>query len=93
MQESFLVPPLTTIAHSIGASTKTVTRLFKAETGMSYQDCRQLKAIELLSREEQVRDVAHLLEFSFDSAFIVFFKKQTGQIPLSFMKNHITPLK
>ncbi len=91
MQESFLVPPLTTIAHSIGASTKTITRLFKAETGMSYQDWRQqwrlLKAIELLSKEIQVSEVSHLLGFSSDSAFIAFFKKQTGQTPLSFMKS------
>lgn len=96
-QESFLVPPLTTLAHSIGASTKTVTRLFKIETGISYQDWRQqwrlLKAIELLSRDMQVSDVAHWLGFSSDSAFIAFFKKQTGQTPLSFMKSHTIPLK
>ena len=95
MQESFLVPPLNTIAHSVGASTKTVTRLFKAETGMSYQDWRQqwrlLKAIELLSRGMQVSYVAHWLGFSSDSAFIAFFKKQTGQTPLSFMKSNTAP--
>lgn len=96
IKESYLVPPLTQIAHSSGASTKTITRLFKAETGMSYQDWRQqwrlLKAIELLSREMQVCDVADWLEFSSDSAFIAFFKKQTGQTPLSFIKGHtVTP--
>ncbi|MCK6263964.1 helix-turn-helix transcriptional regulator [Vibrio sp. ZSDE26] len=97
MQEFFLVPPLTTLAHSVGASTKTVTRLFKAETGMSYQDWRQqwrlLKAIELLSREMQVSDVANWLEFSSDSAFIAFFKYQTGKTPLSFIKSRTVPLK
>ncbi len=97
MQESFLVPSLTTLAQSIGASPKTVTRLFKAETGMSYQDWRQqwrlLKAIELLSREMQVSDAAHWLGFSSDSAFIAFFKKLTGKTPLCFMKNHTDPLK
>jgi len=90
MQESFLAPDLTSVADAIGASTKTVTRLFKAETGMTYQEWRQqwrlLKAIELLSREMQVSDVSHWLGFSSDSAFIAFFKKQTGQTPLSFMK-------
>lgn len=90
MQESFLAPDLTSVADAIGASTKTVTRLFKAETGMTYQEWRQqwrlLKAIELLSREMQVNDVSHWLGFSSDSAFIAFFKKQTGQTPLSFMK-------
>lgn len=90
MQDAFVVPSLTSVADFIGASTKTVTRLFKAETGMSYQDWklqwRLLKAIELLSRNMQVNDVSHWLGFSSDSAFIAFFKKQTGQTPLSFMK-------
>ncbi|GEM79911.1 hypothetical protein VSU01S_21560 [Vibrio superstes NBRC 103154] len=92
MEESFLVPDLTSIADSVGASTKTVTRLFKIETGMSYQDWRHqwrlLKAIELLSREMQVNDVAHSLGFCSDSAFIAFFKKQTGQTPLNFIKSN-----
>lgn len=94
MQESFLVPDLTSLAGSVGASTKTVTRLFKTETGMSYQDWRQqwrlLKAIELLSRGMPVNDVSCWLGFSSDSAFIAFFKKQTGQTPLSFMKSKTT---
>ncbi|WP_076587999.1 AraC family transcriptional regulator [Vibrio ostreicida] len=92
MNDTFLVPSLTSFADSVGASTKTVTRLFKTETGMSYQDWKQqwrlLKGIELLSRDLQVNDVSHWLGFSSDSAFIAFFKKQTGQTPLSFMKNH-----
>ncbi|WP_394247090.1 AraC family transcriptional regulator [Vibrio profundi] len=91
LQESYLVPKLTVLAHSIGASTKTVTRIFKEETGMSYQDWRLqwrlLKAIELLARGMQVSEVACWLEFSSDSAFIAFFKKQTGQTPLNF-RNH-----
>ncbi|PKG58189.1 AraC family transcriptional regulator [Shewanella sp. Choline-02u-19] len=91
IQETFLPPSLTSVAASIGASTKTATRLFKAETGMSYQDWRQqwrlLKAIELLSRKMQVSNVADGLEFSSDSAFIAFFKKQTGQTPLTFMNS------
>ncbi|RJX71974.1 AraC family transcriptional regulator [Vibrio sinensis] len=97
MQTSYLVPPITTIANTIGASTKTVTRLFKAETGMSYQEWRQqwrlLKAIELLSRAMPVSDVGHWLAFSSDSAFIAFFKKHTGQTPLSFIKTNNEPFK
>lgn len=92
MKESFLVPSLTSVANSVCASTKTVTRLFKAETGMTYQDWklqwRLLKAIELLSRGMQVNDASHKLGFSSDSAFIAFFKKQTGQTPLNFMKSN-----
>ena len=87
---SFLAPALSTLANSVGASTKTITRLFKAETGMTYQEWRQqwrlFKAIELLSENRQVGDVAHQLEFSSNSAFIAFFKQQTGQTPLAFTK-------
>ncbi len=57
---------------------------------MNYQDWRQqwrlLKAVELLSTGMPVSAVADWLEFSSDSAFIAFFKKQTGQTPLTFMK-------
>ncbi len=57
---------------------------------MNYQDWRQqwrlLKAVELLSTGMQVSAVADWLAFSSDSAFIAFFKKQTGQTPLMFMK-------
>ncbi|MFG0605466.1 helix-turn-helix transcriptional regulator [Vibrio mimicus] len=90
MQATFLVPDLISLANSVGASSKTVTRLFKAETGMSYQEWKQqwrlLKAIELLSKEMPVNQVSDWLSFSSDSAFIAFFKKQTGQTPLCFMK-------
>ncbi|AXN33848.1 AraC family transcriptional regulator [Vibrio coralliilyticus] len=93
--EAFLAPDLVTLANFAGASPKTITRIFKAETGMSYQEWKQqwrtLKAIELLCRERQVSDVAHLLEFSSDSAFIAFFKKQIGQTPLNFMKCNAFP--
>lgn len=90
MQATFFAPDLVSLANSVGASSKTVTRLFKAETGMSYQEWKQqwrlLKAIELLSKETPVNQVSDWLGFSSDSAFIAFFKKQTGQTPLSFIK-------
>lgn len=90
VQERFLAPSAAALAQSVGLSTKTITRLFKADTGMSYQAWRQqwrlLKAIELLSAGMLVADVSVWLEFSSDSAFIAFFKQQTGQTPLSFVK-------
>ncbi|WP_410594941.1 helix-turn-helix domain-containing protein, partial [Bacillus sp. SIMBA_074] len=52
---TFLAPPAIDLAESLGFSTKTLSRIFKADTGMSYQDWRQqwrvLKAIELLSAD------------------------------------------
>ncbi|PMG36968.1 AraC family transcriptional regulator [Vibrio splendidus] len=89
-QADFIVPPLNVVVSSVGASSKTITRLFKAEAGMTYQDWRQqwrlIKAIELLAQNRTVTDTAHYLEFSSNSAFIAFFKQQTGQTPLAFTK-------
>ncbi|WP_240591578.1 AraC family transcriptional regulator [Shewanella zhuhaiensis] len=85
----FLPPDIGTLAQTIGASAKTVTRLFRADTGMSYQEWRQqwrlLKAIELLSSPLPVTEVGFRLGFSSDSAFIAFFKQHTGQTPRSFI--------
>ena len=86
----FLPPSLSQLAEQAGASSKTISRIFKAETGMNYQDWRQqwrlMKAIELLATPLPVAEVAHQLDFSSDSAFIAFFKQQTGKTPLAFSR-------
>ena len=83
-----LPPSLTRLAQQFGSSGKTVSRLFKQQTGMSYQAWRQqwrlLAAIELLAQPGPVSDVAHQLNFSSDSAFIHFFRQHTGCTPHSF---------
>ncbi|EJL6325728.1 transcriptional regulator AraC/XylS family protein [Vibrio cholerae] len=80
---------LNLFANQIGMSTKTVSRIFKSETGMSYQAWRQqwrlIRAMELLADARQVSKVADQLEFSSDSAFISFFKQHTGHTPLHFL--------
>ena len=85
-----LPQPLNEMAKHIGASSKTVSRLFIKETGMPYQAWRQqwrlLSAIEQLSEKKSVSAVAHELEFSSDSAFIHFFKQHTGETPTHYMK-------
>lgn len=87
----YLLPDLVSLATQIGASSKTITRIFKAQTGMTYQEWKQqwrlIKSIELLCQLVPVAEVAHQLDFSSDSAFIAFFKKLTGQTPLAFVKN------
>ncbi len=84
-----LPPNLSQLAQNIGASSKTISRIFRRETGMSYQTWRQqwrlLAAIELLSLRYQVNDVAYKLAFSSDSAFIHFFRQQTGLTPLDYI--------
>ena len=84
------VPNLNNLAKQIGASSKTISRIFSNQAGMPYQSWRQqwrlLKSIELLSQGKQVNDVAYQLDFSSDSAFITFFKQQTGTTPLQYMR-------
>lgn len=88
--EGELPPDLNRLAEQFGASSKTVSRIFKRDTGMNYQAWRQqwrmLAAIELLSRGHQVNDVAYKLSFSSDSAFIHFFRQHTGETPLAYIR-------
>ncbi len=83
-------PQLQRLAEKVGMSTKTIGRIFTAETGMSYQAWRQqwrlLHALELLAEKNSISDIASKLEFSSDSAFISFFKQQTGQTPLKYIR-------
>ena len=77
---------LNRLAERVGASDKTIGRIFMKETGMNYQAWRQqwrlLRAMELLAEAVPISRVAASLEFSSDSAFISFFKQHTGQTPL-----------
>ncbi|MFM2587326.1 AraC family transcriptional regulator [Vibrio sp. TBV020] len=88
-QPGQIAPSLNQLAEQVGASSKTISRIFDRETGMPYQSWRQqwrlLRAIELLSLGLQVNDVAYQLEFSSDSAFITFFKQQTGSTPFQYL--------
>ncbi|MEF1205422.1 helix-turn-helix domain-containing protein, partial [Photobacterium damselae] len=49
------------------------------------QQWRLIQAIEKLTAGYQVNDVACQLGFSSDSAFIAFFKQQTGTTPLKYL--------
>lgn len=84
--------PLQEIATQIGASEKTITRLFSKETGLTYQQWRQqwrlLKAIELLSQDFALLDIALQLGFSNDSVLVNFFKQMTGQTPRHYMRHY-----
>lgn len=81
--------PLITMSKRIGASGKTISRIFQKETGMPYQAWRQqwrlLTAIERLAENKSVSQVAHSLSFSSDSAFISFFRQHTGQTPSQYI--------
>lgn len=85
----FLAPSLADLSLLVGASQKTITRIFKKETGMPYQSWRQqwrlLAAIELLAQGQRISDISFRLDFANDSAFIHFFRQKTGFTPLNFM--------
>lgn len=85
LSQRYLPQPLNQVATKVGASAKTVTRIFSKETGMPYQSWRQqwrlLMAIESLSEGNSVADTAASLDFSSDSAFVAFFRQQTGETP------------
>lgn len=82
-------PLLSLLAAREGATEKTIGRIFRSETGMSYQQWRQqwrlLKAVELLGRGMSITSTAFDLGFASDSAFIAFFRKMTGYTPRVFM--------
>ncbi|MGF1785698.1 helix-turn-helix transcriptional regulator [Photobacterium swingsii] len=83
-------PPLNIMAKNIGASEKTISRIFSRDTGMPYQQWRQqwrlLAAIEYLAEGKSVSDTASLLDFSSDSAFISFFRQHIGETPSQFIR-------
>lgn len=80
-----LPPNLTQLAQTVGASEKTITRIFLKETGMTYQTWRQqwrfIKAVELLAQGKPYHFITQELGLASDSAFISFFRKMSGMTP------------
>jgi AraC-like DNA-binding protein/mannose-6-phosphate isomerase-like protein (cupin superfamily) len=74
----------------VGATTRTLARLFRSETGMSFRQWRQqvriLEALRRLGREESVTTVALDLGYDSPSAFIAMFKKALGRTPGQYFK-------
>ncbi|EKE68042.1 AraC family transcriptional regulator [Gallaecimonas xiamenensis] len=86
---ALLPPALGVLASQVGASPKTLGRIFQRETGMGYQQWRQqwrlLKAIERLAAGDRHSAIADALGFASDSAFVAFFKQMTGLSPLAYL--------
>ena len=76
----------------IGASERTMARLFKAELGLSYQQWRQqailAHALPLLARGTPVNQVAAASGYASDSAFSAMFKAAMGQPPSYFQSKN-----
>lgn len=75
-------------AARIGASERTLTRLFRDELNLSYQQWRQqavlAHALPLLARGQPVSQVAAASGYASDSAFSAMFKAAMGQPPSHF---------
>ena len=72
-------------AADVGASERTMARLFRDELGTSYQQWRQqavlAHALPLLARGVPVSQVAAASGYASDSAFTAMFKAAMGQPP------------
>lgn len=68
-----------------GVSPRTVTRLFRAQTGSSFtqwrQQARLTRALERLSQGEAVASVADALGYASVSAFVAMFRRSFGLSP------------
>ncbi|AOK53126.1 AraC family transcriptional regulator [Burkholderia stagnalis] len=76
-------------ASEIGASTRTVSRLFKQELGVSFSQWRQqallARAIPLLNQGRPLSHIARELGYQSQSAFSAMFRRAFGESPRAFM--------
>ncbi len=83
------------LSSTSGASERTLTRLFKAETGMSLgrwrQQARVLHALRLLADGEPVTTVSLAVGYESLSAFVSMFKRVVGCTPGAFAKGESSP--
>lgn len=73
---------------NLGLDEKTIQRLFRKETGMTFgqwrQQARLLLAVERIAVGEKIIDVALALGYESPSAFSNMFRKQFGKTPSNF---------
>ena len=74
----------------VGASKRTLNRLFASQTGISFRAWRQqrrlLRALELLGSGDSVTKVALELGYENTSAFIAMFRRCLGSTPTRYLK-------
>jgi AraC-like DNA-binding protein len=79
-------------AADMGASERTMARLFREQLGTSYQQWRQqailAHALPLLARGQPVSHVAAASGYASDSAFSAMFKAAMGQSPSHFQNKN-----
>lgn len=82
--------PLPVLAAEAGASPRTLERLFRAETGLTFRDwrlrLRLLAAVGRLERGESSTTIAHSLGWRSPSAFVAAFRSHFGSPPQSWRR-------
>jgi len=82
---------LETLCKDCGASKRTIERIFRAETKMTFgkwrQQLRLLHALQLLASGEKVTAAALDAGYGSPSAFISMFKKQLGATPTRYFRS------
>ncbi|WP_111895703.1 AraC family transcriptional regulator [Acinetobacter sp. MB5] len=82
------VKDLSTWADEMGASPRTLMRLFQRETGLSYrawiQQMHIAHALSHISNGESISQISRKLGYSNLSAFSAMFKRHLGQTPQQF---------
>ena len=77
----------------VGACSRTLTRIFRAETKMSFRQWRRqfriLEALKRLGCKEPVTNVALDMGYDSPSAFISMFKKALGRTPGKYFKPNL----
>jgi len=77
-------------AEQVGASDRTIERLFMQETGLTFhrwrEQMRVLKSLSLLGSGRAVKNVALELGFANPSTFITMFRKIMGMTPGAYLK-------
>jgi AraC-like DNA-binding protein len=78
-------------AHWIGMSTRSLTRNFQLETGMTFgqwrHHARLLQAMEKLSSGMSVTETCFAVGYNSVSAFIAAFKQTMGVTPATYLRN------
>jgi len=76
-------------AKMVGASQRTLVRLFPKQTGMTFREWRQqrrlLHAVELLATGESVTSIALELGYENTSAFSAMFRRRLGTTPSRYL--------
>jgi AraC-like DNA-binding protein len=77
------------LASQCGASGRTLARLFRKETGMTFvawrKQLRLLEAIDLLGQGHSISQVAFEMGYQSTSAFIAMFHRTIGATPGRYM--------